>query len=422
MKTHLTCLLIVLLGYFCFVGPASADEVEGGELVALAMSIDAMPQGTLDEYDALNLKAEIASWAMHVAWLADDQPAIEKLRIQLTVYSKQATEIEDDYIRDQARAFICLGIAASGDAPGAERKARAIRLKVYQVYALGLIAAQRARAGDTEGFVRLANESMATLKDALALDKVKPEGMEEYPSWVAWIIVDQWVREAFYSGLMQPAVAKAELNRLAKGFAEMAIEPGAKAEVLGTFACGLAVLGDKASALALVQQADAAIAEEVRMFNALGPDDEDWTYGPDPGRLELARVYLKLSDEAGAKQVVRAIEGSEMQAMMQAIMGSHLLAAGQEVNGKVQMNLAMLHMQTIDREVKSQQKNRTDDWIYDETSAFWNTYYVALDISRSGDAALQKEFYESLSTEVSQIAFKIAQTRAKYQPLVMPAK
>lgn len=415
------CLLICTL----LTSPAHAqDPLQGDSLTGVLRSISTLVPADPENEFLVTMRSDFTCEAALLAWLAGDKEAIATAYTVLMEIAKDAGDEEDDFTRDYTRSYICLMLAAQGKGEEAERKARAIPTRTYRSYTIGLLAAERARAGDKAGYRRLSKESLDLLEATLKADLLLAEDMREWPSWSAWVLMDLWLDEAVYSGMLSTQEAKADLVAIAKRFADMGLEPGAEAEALGAVATGLADLGETALAWQWYGKASAALLAEQQRLNALGGDDEDWTYGVEPALIDMTRALIIMGDDEAAMAAVDQIGGYGMGAIANCIVATHLIRSGKPAEARPLLGEAELFIADVDKGIRELMDKRADgdnDFFaeYDSTSLFWDAYGIASDIARAGDIKRLERMIDMAKTPYMKIALQLGWLRATYQPQVV---
>lgn len=290
-------------------GPAQAEApVRTDTLANVVKSIPWLTGQGGDEFDTFWLQADVACQSTLVASLAKDQEALAILKPFLQLLAARAAGYDDPFSRDMCRAYWCLAVASAGDPDQAERKAKAIPTQTYAASALGMLAGERARAGDLAGFERLSKLSIDTLGNTLMADNLRFADDKEYPSWVAWSFMDDWLNSVFYAGRYDPTQMAGKLQGLGESLVALPLEPGAKAEVIAAIASGFAAMGDEASARQWLAQVQEPLEQEAKRMKAAENDEFAWFYGTDAARIDLVRAYLLLGDTAAANKQVALME------------------------------------------------------------------------------------------------------------------
>lgn len=422
---------MIIASVFAFAGSAQ-NKAERAELVTLMRSIPELRTTLDDDYERSYLHADVLAEAVLVAWLADDQRALALAAEQAKRLVERGDELEDGFIRDSARVSICLATAAMGDPAAAEQQARAIPMRTYRVQALGLLAAQRARAGDAEGFSRLASESATLLRATILADVLRASEEREMPSWVAWSNLNEWMGVAFFSGLFEPEAAKAELARLAKQLDAIPLEPGAKAEVYALLATGYAVLGDKPTAKAWLAKTEKPLKKEQTRVNKAEEDEFAWWYGTDAARVDMVRAYTMLEEHGAAADQIEHIDRLDMTLWCNAIIGGYARSKGQHDKAEPLLNQVAETLLQGDRVVRValdgprdakeadviqqllQQEERWQD--YNEFNLFWDSLFVGQDLTPANDKARLAGIKAALKSDHAKIGLELGMMKARLLP------
>eukprot|EP00752_Nemacystus_decipiens_P016579 g14819.t1 len=413
--------------FTCLKAPAlqaEQDQPKGEAVVDLIERIEALKLPVEDEYELFYLQVDCAIEAATAASMSGDADAVEKASALLKKLAAQAGVLEDPWSRDALLAYLAMLSAQSGQPQAAEAIARSIATRCYQSEALGVIASQRARAGDMEGFKRLSAESLGLLDQALKEDAKKLPEDRDWPSWLTWTLTYQWAGDVFYSDRLPHEEGVALAKELAASFAEMPLEPGAKAEALGFLASVVAGYGDEQGAKALLAQTHIALAQERKRVEEAQDEEDGWSYGTESAYIEVVRAYLVLGDLPAAERELSKVESAGMRTGAEAIMGAHLKVLYNDPKAEAYLTKAATFLRETDRVLDSLMKGveppnfdfdqyMEDFGDYDTTSFLWDAYYVALDLQRAGDTERVDQLIEGLKVPMIKIGAELGRMRSQ---------
>ncbi|MEO0476247.1 MAG: hypothetical protein AAF085_09825 [Planctomycetota bacterium] len=401
------------------------------QLLDLIKQIDQLQLPEKDEYELLYLQVDCAIEAALVISMSGNDKAISEITSLMQKLAAKADELDEPWSRDSLLGYLAMMTAHQKGVEAAEAQAKAISMRGYQAEGLGLIASQRARAGDLQGFQRLSSLSLRFLKRSLAEDNALPKDERDWPSWLAWLLAEQWATDAFYSGLLPREAGLAQATQFADLFSQMQLEPGAKAEVLSFLASVIAGYGDHDSAKAWLGKAQAALVLEQKRVNADEGEEFSWSYGIDAARMEFLRTHMALGDLPAAEQELARLESVGMRAGGQAIIGAYLKAAQNNEQAERYLASSASYISKTDSLLASlakgvappdfDEKQFLEDFDeYDAVGFYWDAFYVARDLQLAGDTERLNKLIDQLKFPAIKIGAELGRMRGQYQQGFIP--
>lgn len=377
-----------------------------------------------DPAATLALQGEAGAEITLIASLSGDTKSIEASKALMEQVAKGSKEFDDEYIRDHARAYLCMAIASLGQADDAERKARAIELRMYRSLALGLQAGLRLHQNDLPGFEKLANESLKVLDDAVKVDKLLPIDERDEPGWISWVLMDYWISIGLHHQKLDRPTFGKTINKLAVQINGSGLDHSAKAEALLAAATCLVSLQDQLAAATWLKAGDQQLALAAKKAEG----EEDGGYMLDSARLEYIRLAMVSNNFGLATAQLAAVEDLSMRAMGQVMMGAYLAESGQPNSAKPLIKAATEHLLAIEKGMMIgfgvvPGEVQEDTWYYDDSGVYWDAYYIALDIARAGGDAELKALLPTMKSDAGKIGLELGWARARQHPTIpLPAR
>jgi tetratricopeptide (TPR) repeat protein len=400
-----SCLIVFMIAVCCVGRSADAqDQAPGPNLIDLIDRVDQIEVPGGEDWETVDLQAEVLFNAAYLACWTNDKPAMRHADKALQRYIALAQDAGNTYSRDTLMTARAELLAYEGKWEAARDLAWAIPPQAERALAYAKIAGHRARKGDRAGYERELDEALELLDQIIQVDTRRDPDEQEFVAYYAqntllWLIDDLVLTDAFHE-----QASMKELKRLAGLFEAIDLSAPARAEVQSMLAYGYAALGAKDEALTLLKRAEPALQQERERVAKLSEEDKWLAYGADFAYSRQVHAYGFLGDFDAAARTLDKIDDRTLREMTSAYLAPYHARHDQDEQAAERLKQAVdfaLASHRADARDEAEDELRRDKSPVD---VYWDLYVAAEVAGCLDDDAQLKRLREAVAAPVYKIA------------------